>query len=201
MKQTSQEIADKTIENEYHKLHPVKTPNNNNVNTNNAIQLIPENNQETGKKSIVRKLTQKEQEYILQSSACFISNQLQADTVKCNYTTILKYQKSYAKEILQLRDIWISKLSEEPFTHKRVRIRQFQDLYQRAITLYDNNSEKPGIQDSAIRRMESILNSSRLEIEGNRVNVKYDINVKYDDRGLIEQSKEIIELADYEEID
>ena len=195
----SQEIANKTIEDEYNKLHPVKVTAGGQLNDNNDLQLKPVNNHKITKNNDAINLNSKERNYILQSSAEFISNQIQANHLKCNYSTIIWNQNKYTKEIKQLRDNWLSKLSDVPFTHKRVRLEQYQHLYANMLTTYLECIE---IKDKVMvsKHLESLLDKSRLEIEGTRVNVKHDVNVTYDDQSLIETSKEIIELADYEDV-
>ncbi len=166
----------------------------------NELQLGKENYRGIAKKGDHHVMSDEAVEYILQSSSAFVSNQLQADTLGCSYHTILYHQQKHKKEITRLREIWLSKLANEPFAHKRIRLQQYQSLYENMLSVY---LEAESIKDkiAVSKHLESLLDKSRLEIEGNQVNIKHAINVKYDDPALLDKSKEILDLVQYAEIE
>ncbi len=179
----------------------VKGDKNGHVSKSNFnIQLAQEKNVDLAKSDKFAKLDEDQVNYIIQSSSAFISNFTQSSELKVPYSTIIYNQNKYKKEIKRARELWLSRLSNEPFTHKRVRLQQYQTLYSNMIAAYDGcKSVKEQVMVS--KHLESLLDKSRLEIEGNKVSIKHNISVSYDDNTLLEESKNIIDLVEYEEID
>ncbi len=166
---------------------------------NNNLQLVPVKLQNIEEYKYNNKITEKDKEYILQSSAAFVSNQTQALRLNCDISTILYHQRKYSKDIKTLREAWLSKLSVVPFSHKRIRLEQYQVLYMQMLDLY-NTTKEDKYKLQANKRLESLLDKSRLEIEGNKVTFQGRLDIVHDDPALLEQVKEIIELTDYEDV-
>lgn len=140
------------------------------------------------------KLTLKDKEDILQASSEFTSLKVLADRFGVSRQNILYYQKQYKREIATLRKTWLKRLADEPFANKRFRIRALQDLYDKAIELYfaDNVSESSQVR--LLSRMESLLNSSRIELEGSKLTISGTITHEYDEATLIDKAQQILGL-------
>ncbi len=206
MKQTSEQIANKYLDDDYDKRHPKDPPDighgNNDIvaSCNNNLQLTKENIDRSLVNKHSYKLTRNNIEYILQSAAAFVSNSSVANKLGVTINAVLFHQYRNSKEIKTLREAWLTKLSVVPFSHKRVRLEQYQVLYMQMLNLY-NTTKEDKYKLQANKRLESLLDKSRLEIEGNKVTFQGRLDIVHDDPALLEQVKEIIELTDYEEVD
>jgi hypothetical protein len=120
-------------------------------------------------------------------------------------STLYEFERRYKTEIQRIRQTWVDNLSEEAGSHKRVRVQQLWHLY---CVLLDDLPKIPGyykeeVQGSAqylinntVQKMESLLNSIRVEMEGNTLNVNYRDLSKQDDHNLVETARNVFNKID-----
>jgi hypothetical protein len=155
---------------------------------------------------MTKKLIHIHKERIIQQLSRFYSNQQIADDLKNTFnidihrSNIDNYRRVYKKEIQKVRDTWLTKLADEPLSHKRIRLQALQDLYNKAAVLY-HTTNNIATKVQLIARMESILNSCRIELENNKLNVFGTIQRNYDDSNLIQNAKKIIELIGTDDVE
>ena len=203
MKKESQQLYKEIITKEYDKLNKSSSTVSNGLSDSNALQLSPVKREINTNEKTNYKLSEKEKEYILQSAAEFKSNTATANKLNIHVSTVLQYQKRYSKDIQLIRKSWLNKLSDVPFKHKRIRLEQYQFLYQQMLDLYVDTSE---IKDkiNINRRLESLLDKSRLEIEGNKHTFEGFIKHEYDDNALLDkvrQAKLLLNVDDAEVVE
>ena len=203
MKKESQQLYKEIVKQEYEKLNKSSSTVSNGLSDSNALQLSPVKREINANEKTNYKLSEKEKEYILQSAAEFKSNTATANKLNIHVSTVLQYQKRYSKDIQLIRKSWLNKLSDVPFKHKRIRLEQYQFLYQQMLDLYVDTSE---IKDkiNINRRLESLLDKSRLEIEGNKHTFEGFIKHEYDDNALLDkvrQAKLLLNVDDAEVVE
>lgn len=112
--------------------------------------------------------------------------------------SLYDFQKRYKNEIKQVRDQWVNSLADEAGSHKRVRVNALWSMY---CQLNDHLSEFEQQKEyKEIRlhnkQMESLLNSLRVEMEGNTINVNYrNLNTQKDDE-LIDTARDVLNKVD-----
>ena len=122
-----------------------------------------------------------------------------------NERSLTAFQKRYSNDIRQVRDQWVNALSDEAGSHKRVRIVK---LYDMLCTLEDRLPDIPGyytdefqgsaqyLMNNTIKQMESLLNSLRIEMEGNTLNINYrNLSTQRDDE-LIDTARDVLNKVD-----
>ena len=119
-------------------------------------------------------------------------------------TTLARFSKVYRDDIRQVRDQWVKALSDEAGSHKRIRIQKiwkmitnldddFEALRQ---SLSDDQVKSHRIGIATYKQIDSLLNSLRVEMEGNTLHIHHrDLNKQKDD-DLIDTARDVLNKVD-----
>lgn len=163
--------------------------------------ILPQNNN----KSIENyKLTQEAKTYIIKAASRFefprvILQNLEAEFgITIDRTSLFRFQQRHKDKIQRLQDLWIDKISDEPFAHKRKRINELQKLYTAMQELY-MEAQKVSERTTIAKRMQDILNQARIEMEGQRITFSGQMLHKVDDDSLQAKVEQIMKLREVPE--